>query len=263
MQWLLDLSSGLNHFLLFTLVLTRVSGLVITAPIFGGNDVPPQVRAMLAFALAVLVTPTQLATTVAAPTTLLGYLLVMGSELLVGLTLGLGITILLSGLQLTGQIIGQLSGMALAEVFNPAFDTSVPLISQILHLFALAVFVTIGGHRLVMGGLLGTFETMPPGTGFLSTTLTEAFTTLATQSFVLGIRAAAPATAALLLATVVLGLISRTLPQLNVLSFGFGINALVTFGALWFSLGAIGFVFQEQIEPAMELLVQAIAGVES
>lgn len=260
MQWLAELSLGLNHFLVFTLVLARVSGLVITAPVLGGNDVPAQVRVFLAFALAVLVTPTQTATLVAPPVTLLSYLLVTSSELVIGLTLGLGITVLFSGMQLAGQIIGQLSGMALAEVFNPGLDATVPLVSQLLHVFALAVFVALGGHRLVMDGLLGTFATMPPGSALISSSLGETFTTLVTQSFAVGIRAAAPATAALLLATVVLGLVSRTLPQLNVLSFGFGINAAVTFAAVWVSLGAIGYVFQEEVQPAVEMLVEAIGG---
>ena len=109
-----------------------------------------------------------------------------------------------------------------------------------------------------MAGLLDTFQTIPPGSGIFSQSITDAFVTLMTQSFSLGIRAAAPATIALLLATLVLGLISRTVPQLNVLVLGFGLNSLLIFGALALTLGGMVWTFQEQIEPALELLLDAL-----
>ena len=64
------------------------------------------------------------------------------------------------------------------------------------------------------------------------------FLVLITQSFHVAIRAAAPVVTAVLLATLVLGLISRTLPQLNVMVVGFGLNAMITFGVFFLSLGA-------------------------
>jgi flagellar biosynthetic protein FliR len=257
MLWLASLN--LDHFITFTLVLVRTSGLVIAAPIYGGSDVPAQVRVFLAFALALLMTPGQLAAPVPAPETLVGYAVLVGGEVVVGLVLGLGIMILLSGMQLAGQIVGQLSGMSLAEVFSPTADANLPLFSQVLYLFTLAVFVAIGGHRLVMGGLLDTFAAMPPGSATLSASTADAMTTLVVQSFSLGIRAVAPVTVALLLTTIVMGIISRTLPQLNVMSFGFGVSALATLGTLWVSLGSIAWIFQEQIEPAVEAVISALS----
>ena len=164
------------------------------------------------------------------PRTILNYLVLIGGEVLIGLTLGVGVLILFSGVQLAGQVIAQMSGLSLADVFNPGFDTSVPLISQFLYMFALAIYVISGGHRILMAGLLGTFSSIPPGAAGLSTSIVDAMSVLVTESFTLGVRAAAPATVALLLATLVMGLISRTLPQLNILAVGFGLNAMVTFG---------------------------------
>ncbi|MEX2119528.1 MAG: flagellar biosynthetic protein FliR [Pirellulales bacterium] len=247
----------LEQFIVFTLVLTRLGGLVATAPLYG-TQTPAQVRASLALALAVLVTPSQWAGSLPAPQALSDYLLMLGGELLVGLTLGLGMTLLFSGVQLAGQIIGQTSGMTLAEVFNPGFDGSIPLISQALYLLALAIFVTLGGHRLLMAGLLGTFATIPIGGAGLSAGLGEAVVVLLTQSFSLGIRIAAPATAALLLATLVMGLVSRTLPQLNLLTLGFGLNALAAFGILAMSLGGLSWAFQAEIEPALQTILEAL-----
>ena len=271
MNWLHQLD--LKHFLLFTLVLTRVSGLTMTAPIYGTKDVPMQVRALLAVALALLIAPTQWGASIADPGTTINYLVFIGTELLVGVCLGLGVLILFSGVQLAGQMIGRVSGLMLAEVFDPSMEASVPTFSRLLFMVTLAVFVCIGGHRMVMAGLLDTFETIPPGrflpwhvpafetippgSGAFPDSIAGTFTVLLTQSFSLGIRAAVPVVTALLLSTLVMGLISRTLPQLNILLVGFGMNSMLTYAVMSITLGASVWVFQKEIEPAMTLLFDA------
>lgn len=258
MPWSTEIT--LQQFLTFSLVLARVSGLVMTAPILGASEVPMRVRALLALAFALVIAPTQVATSDVLAAGTIGYLLTIVSELLVGVALGIGVMLLLAGMQIAGQIISQMSGMSLAEVFNPSLDAEVPLFSQLLYFFALAIFVSIGGQRLMLAAMLDTFVTIPAGTASIENHLPETLAALLGQSFSLGVRAAAPAATALLLATLVLGLVSRTLPQLNVLTFGFGVNALVTFGTLSLSLGAIAWAFEEQLQP---FVAQLLAGLQS
>jgi flagellar biosynthesis protein FliR len=256
MDWLRQLDA--EKFLLFTLVLARVSGLTMTAPIYGTKDVPFQVRGLLAVALALLLAPSQWHVDVAYPGTTLNYLVFVGAELLIGLSLGLGIVILFSGVQLAGQLVGRIGGMMLADVFDPATETEVPMFSRLLFLVTLAVFVCIGGHRMVMAGLLDTFQTIPPGSAQVPVSVADAFVTLAAQSFDLGLRAAVPVVTALLLSTLVLGLISRTLPQLNILMVGFGLNALLTFAIFSLTIGVSAWVFQDQVEPALDTVLQEL-----
>jgi len=254
--WLSEINA--EKFVLFTLVLTRVSGLMITAPVYGTPEVPAQVRALLAVALAVLITPTQWDAPLEDPGTTLNYLVFIGSELVIGLSLGLAVVILFSGIHLAGQMIGRIGGLLLADVFDPSTGTSIPMFSQLMLLVTTAVFLLIGGHRVVMAGLLDTFQTIPPGSGAVPSSIAETFVLLLAQSFALAVRAAAPVVTSLLLSTLVMGLISRTLPQLNILVVGFGMNAMLTFGALALSLGAAVWVFQDQLEPAVEMLLEAL-----
>jgi flagellar biosynthetic protein FliR len=65
---------------------------------------------------------------------------------------------------------------------------------------------------------------------------------------------------ALLISTLILGLIGRTLPQLQVLTLGFGLSWLVTLVTLALSLGSAAWIFQDQIEPLLERLLQATGG---
>ncbi len=247
-----------DWFILFSLVFARVGGLTMTAPIYGASGVPLQVRVLLAAALALLVAPLEWhggGVHFGGP---VSYLMLLGCEAAIGACLGLGVLVFLHGMTLAGQLIGQASGLGMAEVFDPALDENVPLFSRLLLLVALCVFLCIGGHRLVMAGLLDTFRAIPPGSGALPASLGEGFTTLVSLSFSLAIRVAAPAVTALLLATLILGLIGRTLPQLNVLALGFGLNALLAFAALGLSLGVAAWAFQDQIQPAMEVIFDAL-----
>jgi flagellar biosynthetic protein FliR len=247
-----------NQFLIFVLILTRISGLVMTAPVLGLKSAPIQVRGFLAVALAVLITPFhwQATTEMPASTPHLAALLVQ--EMMLGLSLGLSITVLFSGLQVTGQIMGQLSGMQLAEAFDPSQDASVPIFSDLMDKVTLAVFVIIGGHRELMQVLFDTFRWMPPGRTSLGPTLLDALTAITCSSLALGVRAAAPALVSLLLANLILGLISRTLPQLNVMAVGFGLNIMITLLVMFATLGAITWLFQEEAFETLDAMREAL-----
>lgn len=247
-----------DWFILFSLVFVRVGGLTLTAPIYGTSGVPAQVRVLLAAAIALLVVPLQWPGGTVHFAGPLDYLMRLGCEAAIGGCLGLGVLVFFHGMTLAGQLIGQASGLSIAEVFDPALDENVPLFSRLLFLVALCVFLCIGGHRMVMAGLLDTFRAIPPGSGALPASLAEGFTKLVGLSFSLAVRVAAPAVTALLLATLILGLIGRTLPQLNVLALGFGLNALLAFAALALGLGVAAWAFQDQIQPAMEAILDAL-----
>lgn len=250
-----------DQMIIFTMILARVGALIMTAPIFGLKTVPVRVRGFLAVAVSMLILPMHFGSYSNAGGSLLNYAWHMVGEVLIGLFLGLGIMILFSGIQVAGQLISQLSGMALADVFSPGFDASVPMISQLLYFVTMAVFVLIGGHRLVMEALLDTFTWAPPGAGIVGGSFVDALVRILSQSFILGIRAAAPVTVALLLSTLILGLIGRTMPQINILMVGFGVNTLLTLGGVMISIGVIAWTFQEQTEIALELLQEAVRGL--
>jgi len=258
MAWLSHFDAG--KLVLLTLVLTRVSGLMMTAPLFGAREVPMQVRGLLSFALSLLILPTQWDVSITWPGTLLNYLVYVAGELAIGLSLGLGIQLLLSGIQLAGQLIGRIGGEAMAEVYDPTFDESTPVLSQLLFQVTLTVFLVIGGHRTVLAALLDTFQSLPLGGCTLPQEVPETMITLLSQCFSLAVRAGAPVATALLVATIVLGLIGRTIPQLNIMALGFGVNSIVMPAVLMLSLGAATWIFQEQLEPFVQTLLEALHG---
>ena len=247
-----------QQFLLFVLVLARIGGLMTTAPIFGSQSAPVSMRALLAVGLSLVVAPNFFGQPLQIPASPVDLFILIVGEMLVGLAYALCLMIIFSGVQVAGQIVGQLSGMMLADVFDPTFNTQSPIFSQFLYMLSMALFVLIGGHRMAVGALLDTFQVLPPGLATIGDSVPAALVTVLAESFTLGIRAIAPVMAALLLATLVMGLISRTLPQLNILAFGFGLNALILHSALFFSIGGIAWTLQDRFEPVLDLVHQAI-----
>src|SRR5438105_9212910 len=168
----------LTPFFAFAFVLARVSGLVMTAPTFTGSYIPRQVRVFLSVGIALVLMPTQWNARFDTPTNLGDFAILMAGELLIGMVLGLGIAILISGLQLAGQVIAQMSGMALADVLNPGSETELPIFSSMLYMVTLAVFVVIGGHRALIDALMSTFAALPIGHGAATGSLGETVSTL-------------------------------------------------------------------------------------
>ena len=247
-----------GRFLVFTLVLARTGGLVMTAPIFGYRAIPLRVRILLAVALSLLVTSVWLGTSLPPIEGWSGLALLLANEVLVGALLGVGVSILLAGVQVAGQLVAQLSGVSLGDVFNPDSGESVSAISQLFTMLVLAVFVALGGHRLMTEALLDTFVWAPPGLANLGDSYVDVLTGIVSHSFSLGIRAAAPIAVALLISTLVLGLIGRTLPQLNILAVGLGINSLVVLGLLFVSVGAVAWTFEEPLVDVLVTLRDAV-----
>jgi flagellar biosynthetic protein FliR len=247
-----------GRFMVFTFVLARTGALVMTAPIFGSMAVPRQVRLIIAVAISLLVTPVNFSAPLPPMENLAHYGRHLASEVLIGLLLGLGINILFSGIQVAGQIVSQMSGLSLADVFNPGFEEDASVFSQLFYFLTLAVFVAVGGHRIVTESLLETFAWAPPGHAALGHTTVDVITSIVTQSFAIGIRAAAPLLVAMTLATLVLGLISRTLPQINIIAIGFGLSSLLLMGVLFLSLGAIAWAFQDPIVAVIEQLQETV-----
>lgn len=248
---------------LFALVLTRVGAVVATAPLFSDANLPIKVKALIAVAMAAFVTPVaQRASPTRLPTadTLLEVGAMAGVEVVVGISLGLGLMIVLAGVQLTGQIVGQMSGMALAEGADPVFGSTASVFGQLYYLVTMAVFVTAGGMSTLVDGLLTTLEAAPPGSGFATDDLMMGFLGLLGLGFELGVRASGPLLLALFLATIVLGLISRTLPQINTMVVGFGLNAMLLLGVMTASLGAVVYAFQGPLTSSIESMVASLGG---
>ena len=204
----------------FMLVLARVSGIMLAAPFFSAAAIPTQVKAVLVLAMSMAVFPL-VATPAAVP---VGVATAMGGivgELAVGLLIGLGLSLVFMAAQVAGEIVGHQSGMMLGVVYNPMLEDSTGLLEQLYSMIVLLVFLAVVGHRSMIRALLDSFASVPPMSFRPEVSLVDLLVGLLSSSLEMAIRIAGPVILALLLALLTLGFVSRTMPQLNILTVGF------------------------------------------
>ena len=142
-------------------------------------------------------------------------------ELLVGLTLGFIIRLVFDGIQLGGQFIGYQMGFAIVNVIDPYSSTQVSIISRFKGLLALLIFLTINAHYFFITSLVKSFTLVPLSGWIFNGKLAAQLVRLTGGMFVIAIKIAAPVLVTLIFTHIGLGLVARTMPQINVFIVGF------------------------------------------
>ncbi|MEM7456643.1 MAG: flagellar biosynthetic protein FliR [Planctomycetota bacterium] len=246
---------------LFILVFARVLAMMLTAPIFGSRTVGMIPRAAIAFTVSLLAFPI-------AGSAAQGEMPSEGSvdlataipgEILVGALLGLGVTIIFSAAEMAGSVIGQMAGISISGVTSPVSGDTANPVSGMFGFMSLAVFALIGGPELLVTSVLDTFVARPPGTAMESAAFLPMLTTFLQHSFSLTLRGVAPAVVAMLISTVVIGMVGRSYPQINMLTVGLNSNMVVMFLAVFLTLGGCMWLFVDDFPQAIEMVEAVIA----
>lgn len=234
----------------YLLVLARVGGLFIYAPLLSSAAVPARGRALLAAAMTAALYPALLGSgrAPAGSTDLASLGALVVGETLIGLALGVLAGIPVLAAQVGGMIVGQQLGLGLASVYNPAMDTDGDVTGELLMYLALAVFLAAGGLEVLFLALAGTYERVPAGGLGASDVPLGVLTGLLQSGFELALRVSAPVLCILLIETLASSFIMRTLPQMNIMTIGFAIKVVLGFGALIVGIYAAGDAVWDEVE---------------
>lgn len=151
------------------------------------------------------------------------------SEFGLGFVLGLGVMIVLTGLQLAGQIIDQQIGIDAASVLNPDLGGAA-LSSQTFFMLgsvAILLMEPMGGHLMLLEALTESFDSIPIGHVAEFSTLHVLVTELIHKSLVLGVQVCSPLLATMSLVTLSMGYLGHSVPQFNQLVVGMPIRSLI------------------------------------
>lgn len=255
-----------EHVLPFTLVLFRLAGLFIFAPLLGSATIPLQAKTGLAAGFAVALYPVTGPMTQQIPElTLFSVLPVVAFETLIGLVIGLLGALPLITMQMGGHIMGYQMGLSLAQTFNPELETNSDVVGQVFFLAGLALFIVLGGVDGMYIALVSSFDHVPPGGIFFGQAAPgaqplELFVNLLEAGMELAIRIAAPILIITLLLQLVMGVIMKTMPQINVMTIGFslkiviGLLLMVTCSAVALDLGG------EEMTRVVRIIIQWAGG---
>jgi flagellar biosynthetic protein FliR len=217
----------------FMLVFGRALGVIVAAPFWGGRAVPAVVRVWIALILAVATYPVAQVLSPNSVTTILALGLNLAGEVLLGLMLGWLAQLLFAGVRLAGQEIELRSGVGLLQLVDPQQGGHSGIFATFLEVSAGLVFFTLNGHHLLIQALSSSYAVFPLAGEKFVARLMAGLIGSAGEIFVIALRLSAPVLIGLLLSDIVLGVISRAVPHMNVfmvtqpVQFGFCVLLLM------------------------------------
>ncbi|WP_420404682.1 flagellar biosynthetic protein FliR [Nisaea sp.] len=226
------------------LVLARVGGTVMLIPGVGETFVPVQFRIILAIGLSLVVAPLVGNTIPFAPTAPeLVRLLFL--EVIIGLYFGIVARIVLLALDTAGQVIAMNAGLANAQIFNPALATQGSLPGFFLLNIATLLLLISDLHHLLIRAVIDSYTLFPPGDALPVADFADAISRIIANSFEIAIQIAAPFLVLGLLFYVVMGIMARLMPQLQIFFVALPVQVMMGLVILSLVLGGAMMVFLE------------------
>lgn len=203
--------------LIFAMVMTRISALVLVVPVFSWQTISTRVKAATIFLLSIfffIVKAPQISITLDSP---LQIILLLGSEATYGLALGLILALVFGAVGLFGRIVERQMGLALAEVMDPMTGERAKPLSMLLELIFIIMFLAANGHHLFILTISRSYDVFTVGNIPGIYTLTSGVIEAGSTMLIAALRLAAPLLAAFLLLLVALGVLARVAPEMNIL----------------------------------------------
>ncbi len=241
----------------FALVFLRASAFVMAWPVFGNTQVPVPVKVLFALILAVVLFPTlhfQNAKDLMIGEQVLFFAL---REIIIGLFLGYLMRFFFFAVSIAGELIGLSTGLSSAQMYNPISGASTNVMEQFQLLLATLILLALNGHHLFLQGLAQSYELVPiSNVGFKAGAMTEVLR-FGSEIFTMGIKMASPVIVSVFLANLALGILGRSVPQINI--FVTSLQITIVLGLIVLFVGLPLFV--EDMNSLLSLMGERVFGV--
>ena len=202
----------------FALIFARTTAFVVVLPLFGGKAVPRLLKAGLAVLLSVCFA--HLAPLRAIPVDGRGLLwagVMLSREVLCGLALGLAARLIYGAVQQGGILIGRQMGFYMASIVDPSTNQQTQPLGMFFEVLFILLFFAAGGHHLLLRLIARSFQVLPAAGEVDFGALASGVLAASSAMLLFALKLAAPMLAAFLVLAVVLGVLARVLPEMNVL----------------------------------------------
>jgi len=239
--------------------LIRVAAMFSITPIIGGKQVPRNIRIALALLITFTMLPLQQNMPVIEPWSAEG-VYVTAQQILIGLVMGMILTIVFAALTLAGQIIAMSMGLGFSLAADPINGVQVPVVSQLLTITASLLFVSMDGHLTLINMMAKSFTILPVASEGINTNALWTLLLWAKIMFNAAASIALPAIISLLTANVVMGILTRAAPQLNIFSVGFPMTMMAGYLILLYSIPTLLPVFDSMLQDAFSTISLVLKG---
>jgi len=240
-------------------VMVRVGAAFIAAPIFSQVQVPLVVRISLSGAIGVLVLAVH---PIVPPAQVFSLVTIMSvaAEALVGFAIGFVLQIAFAAPTLASEVIGTSMGLGFASAIDPQNGHSSTALGQFFSLLLTLLFLSVNGHLMLVEMIVKSYDALPPGQAWLGADRLENIAMFGGYTFLAGLLLALPVGFLLLCLNIIVGMISRAAPALNLFAVGLPVSLAVGVIALAVSFPAMGDYLLVVINEALEATQHLVLG---
>lgn len=223
------LIAGTPEFMLFCLILMRMSGFILLNPVLGRRNMPAMFRTGLALTIAVIIYQVESAAGVSVPDVsnpvAFGMLLLL--EFGIGYLLGFVLQLFDFVMTHAGSVIDFQIGLSMATVYDPQSGVQIALTGQFLEIYFILLFFAVDGHLALIHILLTSAEMVPYGAAVIGQLQADAAVTLFTECVVLAMKLAFPLIAIEFLVEIAVGLLTKVIPQINLFVLNLDLKVVI------------------------------------
>lgn len=208
----------------FFMIIGRLTGLFLSAPIFASRQLPGRVKILIIILLSALMAyyvPVSFAVHLTTPAAFIAAWIL---EVFIGYSIGFVAYVIFAAIQLAGQLMDMQMGFAMVNVLDPQTGTQIPLMGNFLYLLALLLYLSMNGHHYLLQALVQSYEVIPVMGVNLGNDFIQLMVEITVYMFVIAIKISAPVVVAVMVANIAMGFIARTVPQMNVFIVGLPLN---------------------------------------
>ncbi|MFN3406664.1 MAG: flagellar biosynthetic protein FliR [Caldimicrobium sp.] len=222
-----------KNFFVFLLIFFRFIFLFFLFPLFASAYFPSKIKIALSLVLALSFTPL-ISIKFSAPQNVPSFITFLFYDFFLFFLLSLFFRYILAGLQLGGELVGFQMGFGISQTFDPMSGISMPILSQFIYLLFLLFFFTLDIHHHLIYFVVKSFEQLPPGTSFYQNNLIYYVIKKSGLIFDITVKVLAPLLVFMFMLNIILAIIGRLIPQINVLFVSFPLTLGI--GLLFFGL---------------------------
>ncbi|MBI3128958.1 MAG: flagellar biosynthetic protein FliR [Candidatus Tectomicrobia bacterium] len=227
----------------FILILVRVGSMLFSAPVIGSPIVPSAVKVAAAAAVSMALFPTVGATMLLKEMPFYELAGLALGEVMLGLAAGLLARLFLAAMEVGAEAIGFQMGFGIATSVDPTTQAHTALLSQFQSAITALIFLATDAHYYFFRAISDSFGRIPLMGFHANRDFYLLFLQVSRDIFIVAVQFAAPATVVLLLTSLALGIVARTVPQMNIFIVGISVQVAVGFGALFVSLSMMGLLY--------------------
>lgn len=246
----------------YLLILVRMSGFIFTAPLFSLSSVPRQVKAAITVFLTMIV-GSVIPYEPLAYSTVVGLATLVAKEFFVGILIGFMASICTKIITFSGQLLDMEIGFSMATVFDPVNGMQVSVSGNMLNYFVMLILLVTNLHYYLIRAIVSTYTLIPIGKAQFLPKLYEVMLKFMADFFIIGFRIVLPVFASILVVNVVLAILAKVAPSMNMFVVGFQLKIIVglfVFVILVTMLPSICNFIVSEMKTMLELLIKSLAG---